>query len=335
MFVIRRFSAIYRFLILALLLSLAVTIAGCAASDQASEGNGNQEQTLRIGLKPTDSDAQVFYAQELGYFEEAGLNVEVRQLAGGAPISSGVASGSLDIGSANVTSVATAYSEGLPFAFIAPGSVYDANGPISAALAVAKDSPYRSAEDLNGKTVAVNGLNNITDVAVKAWVDNNGGDSSTLEFVEFPFPEMPAAVEQGRVDAALMLEPGLTAALESCCRVLGKAYSGIDNHFMTSGWVTTQQWAQQNPEAVNKFAEVMQKAAQWANQEQNHQRSAEILVEHLDIEEETANSMQRAVYGETLDPAMIQPQIDAAAEYGVIEEPFDATELISEVVKLQ
>lgn len=330
MFATRRFSTMQWFLVLLL---VGGAVAGCASSDQASEGNGNQEQTLRIGLKPTDSDAAVYYAKELGYFEEAGLNVEVQQIKDGAAISSGVASGSLELGSANVTSIASAHVEGLPFVYAAPGSIYDTNGPISAALAVAEDSPYRSAEDLNGKTVAVNGLNNITDISVKAWVDENGGDSSTLEFVEFPFPEMPGAVEQGRVDAALMLEPGLTQALETCCRVLGKAYDGIGEEFMTSGWVTTKEWAEQNPEVVDEFAKVMQKTAQWANQEQNRDRSAEILESNLGIEQETANNMQRAVYGEAVDPAMIQPQIDAAAKYGVIEDPFDAAELIAEAAE--
>jgi len=328
---IHKFSAIHRFLTLVLLLALVVAIAGCApssdtSSEEASEGNGN---TLRVGLKPTDSDAQIVFAEELGYFEEAGLTVEAEQISGGAAIASAVASGSLDIGSANVTSVATAYDEGLHFVNIAPGSVYDNNGPISQALMVANGSPIRSAADLNGRTVAVNGLNNITDVAVKGWADENGGDSNTLEFVEFPFPEMPGAVEQGRVDAAMMLEPGLTQALQTCCEVLGLGYDGIADKFMTSGWITTKEWAEQNPEMVDEFAEVMRKTAQWANDEQNHERSAEILQEYLDIDPETANTMQRAVFGETLEPAMIQPQIDAAAKYGVIEERFDATEIIA------
>ncbi|MQA03122.1 MAG: hypothetical protein GEV07_10475 [Streptosporangiales bacterium] len=313
-------------------LILGIQAAACAPPGEGESESKDKAGTLTIGVKPTDSDAQIIYAQELGYFKEAGLNVKVKQIADGATIVSGVASKSLDIGSANVTSVATSYSEGLPFKFIGAGSMYDDAGPISAALIVGKDSKVKSAADLNGKTVAVNGLKNITDVAVRAWADKNGGDSSKIKFVEFPFPQMSSAVDQGKVDAALNLEPGLSAATTTCCKILGKAYGGIAKNFMTSGWVATDEWIKKNPDEAKKFAEVMAKTAKWANQEKNQKRSAEILVDNLDIEAKTANSMQRAVYGESVDPELVQPQIETATKYKIIEKSFDAEKIISSKV---
>jgi hypothetical protein len=40
----------------------------------------------------------------------------------------------------------------------------------------------------------------------------NGGDSSTVNFVEIPFPAMPAALETGRIDAASVAEPFIGVA---------------------------------------------------------------------------------------------------------------------------
>lgn len=319
--------------IIALSAALVLGLPACAppGEDDGSKGS-SKASTLTIGVKPTDSDAQIIYAQELGYFKEAGLDVKVKQIADGATIVSGVASKSLDIGSANVTSVATSYSEGLPFKFIGAGSVYDDAGPISAALIVAKDSKIKNAADLNGKTVAVNGLKNITDVSVRAWADKNGGDSSKIKFVEFPFPQMASAVDQGKVDAALSLEPGLSAATTTCCKVLGKAYGGIAKNYMTSGWVTTDEWIKANPEEAKKFNEVMVKTAKWANQEKNQEKSAQILVDNLDLDPKTAKSMERAVYGESVDPEMVQPQVESAAKYKIIEKSFDAEKIISSEV---
>jgi hypothetical protein len=37
--------------------------------------------------------------------------------------------------------------------------------------------------------------------------------------------------------------------------------------------------------------------------------------------------MSRATYGTTLEPAAVQPLIDAAAKYGFLERPFPAREL--------
>lgn len=307
---------------------LALTVTACGPGAPA-QGGDDEQMTLTVGVKPTDSDAEIYYAQELGYFKEAGLNVKVRQIKDGAAIASGVVSKSLDIGSANVTSVATSAAQGLPFVYVAPGSVYDEDGPISAALVVKKTSPIKKAADLRGKTVAVNGLKNVTEIAVRAWVDENGGDSSTVKFIEFPFPQMPSAVDRGKVDAALILEPALSKALETCCRTLGKAYGGIAKQFMTSGWVTTKEWAEKNPEQAKKFADVMAKTARWANQEKNHERSAEILVKRLEIDPKVAAGMQRAVYGERLDPAMVQPQIDSGIKYKVITKKLAAKDIIA------
>jgi hypothetical protein len=44
---------------------------------------------------------------------------------------------------------------------------------------------------------------------------------------------------------------------------------------------------------------------------------------------ETALRMHRAYYGEKLDPALIQPVIDATAKYGVIDKPFPAAAIIA------
>jgi hypothetical protein len=38
--------------------------------------------------------------------------------------------------------------------------------------------------------------------------------------------------------------------------------------------------------------------------------------------------MERAYYGERLDPALLQPVIDATAKYGVVAKAFPAAEII-------
>ena len=43
--------------------------------------------------------------------------------------------------------------------------------------------------DLSGKTVSVNNLQNIGDTTIRTVVDNDGGDSSKIKFVEVAFPK--------------------------------------------------------------------------------------------------------------------------------------------------
>ena len=69
---------------------------------------------------------------------------------------------------------------------IGPGGLYTSKTP-STYLIVPKGSPYRTASDLNGKTVAVNTLRGLPQYGTQAWIDKNGGDSKRVKFVELPF----------------------------------------------------------------------------------------------------------------------------------------------------
>src|SRR5258708_10988982 len=122
-----------------------------------------------------------------------------------------LAGGGGDIGNAVVGSVADARGKGIPILYIAPAGLYDSASP-TAALVTIKDSPVAKASDLTGKVVAISGLNDLTYFATRAWIDQNGGKSADVKFIELPFPAMAAAVEQKRVDAAYVIEPFLTAA---------------------------------------------------------------------------------------------------------------------------
>ena len=57
----------------------------------------------------------------------------------------------------------------------------------------------KTPKDLEGKTIAVNTLNNICGVTINATLEEKGVDVSTLKYTEVPFPEMVAALEKGRV----------------------------------------------------------------------------------------------------------------------------------------
>jgi NitT/TauT family transport system substrate-binding protein len=46
-------------------------------------------------------------------------------------------------------------------------------------------------------------------------IDANGGDSSTLSYVEIPFPAQPAALAAGRVDGVFEVEPSFGAAAKT------------------------------------------------------------------------------------------------------------------------
>jgi NitT/TauT family transport system substrate-binding protein len=267
--------------------------------------------TINVISLPSDTAGTLYYADELGYFKAAGLDVKITDMTASPAIVAAVASGACDIGYSVVASTAVAHERGIPVRFIAPGALW-VTALATAELVVAKDSPLQSAANFNGKTIAVTGLADLTYYGTKAWLDRNGADTSTVKWVELSFPEMAGAVALHRVDGAMIAEPFLEAAKPQV-KFVAPVDDAIAARFMSTGWIATDAWIKAHPAEAAKFAEVMRAASVWANAHQKE--SAQILLHHTRITPETAATMSRVTYATVLDPKLLQPSIDAAAKY--------------------
>ncbi len=280
-------------------------------------------QSLKIETIPFDAGSEAFYAKDMGFFAKEGLDVTVTPVGNGPAIAAAVAAGTVDIGFSNALSIETAYKRGLPFVFVAAAAIYSSAAPTSV-LMVPKDSPLKTGQDFNGKTIAVNGLKNIAQFAPAQWIDKNGGDSSTVKFIEIGPTEIPAALQQHRIDAAFVAEPQVAQA-KATSRVFAKPYDTLGDGWMIAGYFTTRAWANAHPALLKKFQTAMRETAIWANS--NPDKSAEILANATKLDPGLVRSSVRAKFGETLVAATIQPTIELAARYKLLE-TFPATELI-------
>ena len=124
-----------------------------------------------------------------------------------------------------------------------------------------------------------------------------------------------------------MADPDATTALAAGrTRAFGKAFDAIGKQFLIGGWFAKTDWIAANPDTVHKFVTAMREAAQWGNKPANLKDSAAILEKYTKVAVGNAN---RVVYGERLDPVLIQPCIDVAAKYGVLKASFPAAQIIS------
>jgi NitT/TauT family transport system substrate-binding protein len=118
---------------------------------------------------------------------------------GGAAIVPGVISGQFQFGFSNITSLLIAQTKNVPIKVVANGvASTGVAGKDFGGVVVRKDSPITKPADLAGKKVAVNTLKNIGDTVVRESVRKAGGDPSGINFVEMPFANMPAALDNGR-----------------------------------------------------------------------------------------------------------------------------------------
>jgi NitT/TauT family transport system substrate-binding protein len=279
---------------------------------------------LKLGTVPQDSGAECYYGHDAHIFAKHGIDAQINGMASGPAIAAAVLAGALDIGFSNMFSLEAAYDKGLPFVLVAPASVYDDAAPTSL-LVVQKDSPIASARDLTGKTVSTNGLRNIGEYGPAIWIDKNGGDSSTVKFVEIPNPEIREALLSRRIDAANVSEPALTD-VKPISRVLAKSYTAIAPHFLIGAWFTTAGWAAAHPDLLGRFVAAMRETADWSNAHQGD--SAGILAKSVGVDVAVVRNATRARFGDVLTPELIQPTIDVAVRYKLVTKPLSPRDLI-------
>jgi NitT/TauT family transport system substrate-binding protein len=275
---------------------------------------------------PEDSATPVLYAISSGAFKRENLDVKLEAQRSGPAVASGIAGGAYQIGKVSLNPLIDAHAKGIPLVIVAPGGLSTTANPI-AGLMVAKDSPIKKAKDLNGKTIAVGALNDIFTLAMRAWMEKNGGDPTTLKLVEIPISAIAEAIDKERVVAGSANEPILGAALATGkVRILARTFDSLAPRFMFTAWVATRAWADQNRAAVESFGKVVRQSAAYANA--HHADTVDDIAKFTGLDPAVVRKMARTEAATSVDPALIQPVVDAAAHFKDIPGRFEAKELI-------
>jgi NitT/TauT family transport system substrate-binding protein len=283
--------------------------------------------TIRLGALAEDELTPVVYAQKSGMFAKAGLNVDLQILNSGSATAAAVAGGAIDIGLSSLMPLINAHVHGVPFEMVAPGLLWLSGSP-TAGLMTLKSSPIASGADLNGKTLSTKALKDLGEIGIRAWIDQNGGDSQTVHFIELPSPAVVPALESSRIVAANLIDPLYSDALAGGkVRVIGHTNDAIAKRFLTTAWFANVDYVRRNRAVVERFATVLSAAANYTNA---HEAEMIPLVAPLwGIAPDALAKMNHGTIALVLDPRDIQPLIDVAAKYKAIDRRFNATEMIS------
>jgi NitT/TauT family transport system substrate-binding protein len=312
-------------------LSLVLALTPLVSSAATSATGSTVEFTLttiQVGvLGYSDGTSLPVYAQGAGFFKKYGLDAHISSFNGGGAIVAAVAGGALDFGFGNVISVTAAIERGIPVIALTPAATFDQHEQGDVVLAKLRGSKLKSGADLIGKTVAVTTLSGTLQLAASAWIDQNGGDSKAVHFIELPNSEMVAALQQGRIDAAMLGEP-VTSQRKADIEILSNAFTAIAPRWTEGFYVSSKAWVAANPDATHRFVQAMVEAARWANT--HHTESANMLAPFARVDPSVFLAMTRAVQGDTLNAQLIQPPIDIAFKYGQIKAPYNAKDIVSD-----
>jgi NitT/TauT family transport system substrate-binding protein len=322
-----------RLVVAALAAAIALLAAGCGDDDGGgsegggAEGGGAEPVTLKVGVIPIADVAPLYLGMDQGFFEEEGLTIEPQLAEGGAAIVPSVLSGDYQIGFSNTTSLIIAASKNLPIQIISQG-VLGGTGPDDAwdGVIVPKGSKVKELADLEGKTVAVNTLNNVSQVVVNTALQEAGADYTKVKYVEVPFPDMNAALESGRVDAAFQVEPGYSGGLAAGSKNLVNAYEEMAENYTVATYFASKQYIAESRDVVDRFVRAMEKSLDYASSHDDQVRA--IVGTYTEIPQEVLDQMNLPVWKADLNEPTIEQTAEKAQEYGFIEQPPDLDELI-------
>lgn len=236
--------------------------AALAALPQAALGQTPPH--LTVGASTIDGATGLITAQHMGFFRKNGVEVEVA-VNNGAANAAAVAGGSIQLAASNLVTLIKAHLNGLPFQIVAPSSTYLTDNPTQV-LIVRNDAGFRSAADLNGKTIAVTAIGDLLSASTLAWIDQNGGASSTVKLVEIPPTAEVAALEAGRVQAASLAEPFLSQTLSGgTVRVFAKIFDAIAPRFLQAAYFGIPAFIAPNTDTVQRFSRALLEGNAFAN----------------------------------------------------------------------
>lgn len=317
----------------------AATLLVTAACGGDGNGNGNGGDdsngdnpggvdVISVGVIPIVDVAPLFLGIEQGFFADQNIEIETDTAAGGAEIVPGVESGQWDFGFSNILSMMIAHNAGIGIQVVSNGN--NSTGDPEAdfgSLMVRNDSVVQNPAELEGSTIAINTLNAIADIVVRASILEAGGDPDAVNFVALPFPEMPAALANGDVDAVFAVEPFQTAIRDGDIgRSIASSWVDAAPDLTVAVYFTSSRLASENPDLVRRFVTAMQQSLAYAND--NPDAVREIIPTYTPIEPDVAAALTLPAWPAEINRASAEQLAQRALDAGLLEEMPDLDALL-------
>jgi NitT/TauT family transport system substrate-binding protein len=300
----------------------AVMVVATACGGGGSDG-GSADVTVNI--VPFSPNAVLFLAMEKGMFEKRGITVELQRAASPIPVVASLVAEQADFGFVTTPVLINANREGTPVKCVAPVAGQVSPERDSSALVAKAGSGIDSLDDLSGKSVAVVQLASINLIGAKKLIEDAGATGT--EYVAMPFPQMPQALADGRVDAAVITSPYVETALDAGAVTLANPSSDLFPTGTIYCYAAMDQYLSENPEVAQGFHDAMEEAIRYTKDHEDEALAT--LVEHLDLAPEQAQAqIIPSNYVPEINLESISAIQDLMVEQGAITNTVEPADLV-------
>jgi len=305
------------------------TDSGAAPSSAPTEAEGTGELTqVRVAALPIAETGALWGAMEAGIFAEHGLEIEVVPAQGGANAIPALLSGDIQFAIGQPFGPIRADLQDLGVVIVGNYANSLAEGTDVNAVVALGDSGITRPADLAGKKVSVNTIGAAGDLTIRKAVQDDGGDPSTIEFVEVAFPDVPAQLEAGTMDAAWAPDPFRAMIVGGGGTSVLAPYQATIPGLSVLTSITTQQLIDEDPDLVAAYSAAMAEALEWASGNEEAVRAA--IATNLEIPEEAAAGITLPEFTWQLTAEDIETLGALAVEFEYIDAEPDYDRLIQQ-----
>ncbi len=251
------------------MLALALAAAGLGGLGAAQPAVAAPAVTLAIGGAGCLCYLPTVLTEQLGFFKKEGVDVKMVSFKGGSQALTAVLGGSADVVSGYFDhTVELAAKDQAMESFV----VYDRFPGLVLVVAPDKAKSITSIKDLAGKKVGVSAPGSSTDFFLKYLLQKNGlkRDAASVIGVGLGGTAV-AAMEQGRIDAAVMLDPAVTILKDKYkdLRILTDTRSEKDTRAVFGGnypggaFYTRTDWLQKHPKEAQAMVNAVVDTLRW------------------------------------------------------------------------
>jgi NitT/TauT family transport system substrate-binding protein len=313
----------------------ALALSGCsdsAASPSAAPSGsgdaGGETRAVRVAALPIAETGALWAAIDAGIFAEHNLDIEVVPAQGGAQAIPALLSGDIQFAIGQPFGPFRADLQNLGIVMIGDYADSIADGPDVNAVVALADSGITGPADLAGKRVSVNSLGAAGDVTIMKAVHDAGGDPSTIQFVEVAFPDAPAQLEAGSIDAAWVPDPFMSMVVGGGGTKVVSPYQATIPGLSVLTNITTQKLLDEDPQLVADYSAAMEEALTWASE--NEQAVRDAIATNLKIPAEAAAGITLPSFTWDLDVDNLQKLADTAVEFTVLDKAPDFDRLVQQ-----
>lgn len=255
---------------LAIVAGLALLIFMRPSAEDAPNKLGTQEK-VTVGYSRLRISLPVFVAEQQGFFEKQGVNVELQMYETAQPLMQALVQGNIDV--AGFTALPITYNgmnrSGKKLYFLS-AMLEDSSHRVSYLLRKPGDTSITSISDLRGKRVGI-----LPTIAYKAWLEamlrEEGLEPGTDVQIQQIAPTLQAqALSSGGVDALFTNDPAATSAIRAEVAELVSDAVEVPNYlgdpFVFGSFNISKEWADANPAQAQAIARALNDAIDFINE---------------------------------------------------------------------